>query len=62
MPHKMLEAVVRLLSLLKDKKSLRKYKIPQAFLSFLLNMLKYAIIELENWIKPKGIPFLYIYI
>jgi len=48
MPHKMLEAVVRLLSLLKDKKSLRKYKIPQAFLSFLLNMLKYAIIELEN--------------
>ena len=34
MPHKMLEAVARLLSLLKDKKSLRKYKIPQAFLSF----------------------------
>ena len=31
MPHKMLEAVVRLLSLLKDKKSLRKYVVPQAF-------------------------------
>ena len=32
MPHKMLEAVVRPLSLLKDKKSLRKYVVPQAFL------------------------------
>ena len=32
MPRKMLEAVVRLLSLLKDKKSLRKYIVPQAFL------------------------------
>ncbi len=31
MPHKMLEAVVRLLLPLKDKKSLRKYVIPQAF-------------------------------
>ena len=32
MPRKMLEAVVRLLSPLKDKKSLRKYVVPQAFL------------------------------
>ncbi len=48
MPLKMLEGVAQLLSPLKDKKSLRKYVVPQAFLSFLLNMLKYAIIELEN--------------
>ena len=34
MPHKMLEGVAQLLSPLEDKKSLRKYMIPQAFFFF----------------------------
>ena len=38
MPHKMLEAVVQLLSPLEDKKSLRKYVVPQAFLIFRLDI------------------------